>query len=151
MEERKYTPAEVCALFGISKSTLFRWEREGRISRPERRGHRGERFYSRQHIAEIGKYLFREQYRQLARSEGEPDVEQRMQELAEQISRMKFVAFGNKSGLFELDEIARNRGLSEETVRALLDEAARLGPAHEDFRVILEVIARASGKRPQGE
>lgn len=149
MEERKYTPAEVCALFGISKSTLFRWEREGRISRPER-GRRGERFYGRKQIAEIGKNLFHQQVKQLMKSEGEPGVEQRMRELAEQISRMKFVAFGNKGGLFELDEMARNRGLSEETVRALLDEAARLGPAHEHFRVILEVVARASGKRQQG-
>ncbi|MGQ9595005.1 MAG: MerR family DNA-binding transcriptional regulator [Anaerolineae bacterium] len=149
MEEKKYTPAQVCALFGISKSTLFRWEREGRITRPER-GRRGERFYRRQEIVEIGRILFHQQVQQLARSETEPGVEQRMQELAEQISRMKFVAFGNKSGLFELDEMARNRGLSEETVRALLDEAARLGPAHEDFSVILQVIARTSKERQQG-
>ncbi|MFQ5597719.1 MAG: MerR family transcriptional regulator [Nitrospiria bacterium] len=52
----KYKTKEVCALFDISKATLFRWEYEGRISGVQR-DWRNWRLYSQRNISEIKKII----------------------------------------------------------------------------------------------
>ncbi|MCD4654914.1 MerR family transcriptional regulator [bacterium] len=47
-----YRTNDVCRMFDISKPTLFKWEKEGKISQPER-DWRGWRIYTERHIAEI--------------------------------------------------------------------------------------------------
>lgn len=51
-EEGKHSTQDICSLFDISRATLFRWEREGRISAVWR-DWRNWRLYSDLHIEEI--------------------------------------------------------------------------------------------------
>ncbi len=52
----EYKTREMCALFDISKATLFRWEVEGLISGVGR-DWRNWRLYSPQHVKEIKKII----------------------------------------------------------------------------------------------
>ncbi len=148
MEDRCFTPAEVCDLFGISKSTLLRWEREGLIIAPPRDLHQRQRCYTQKHMAEIGRPLLQKWYQQLAMAEHEPHARQRLESLAERVSLIKFVAFGDLSGLYEM---AEREALSEETIKQLIHEALQYEPSDPIFRRIVEVIeAKVQGIR-QGD
>ena len=50
--KKRYKTNEVCKLFDVSRATLFRWEREGMISGPQR-DWRNWRVYTVQNIKEI--------------------------------------------------------------------------------------------------
>ena len=50
--KKRYKAKDVCRLFDISKATLFRWERDGRISNV-RRDWRNWRHYTYENIQEI--------------------------------------------------------------------------------------------------
>jgi len=52
LEQKYYSSKEVCDNLQVYKSTLFKWEREGSITRP-RRDWRGWRLYDQQNIEEI--------------------------------------------------------------------------------------------------
>ncbi len=52
----KYTTKEICEQFDISKSTLFRWEREGRLT-DVWRDWRNWRLYSEQNVKELRKVV----------------------------------------------------------------------------------------------
>ncbi len=51
-----YKTNEVCRLFDVSRATLFRWEREGLISGPQR-DWRNWRTYSAQNVKEIKRII----------------------------------------------------------------------------------------------
>jgi DNA-binding transcriptional MerR regulator len=51
-EKKTYKTREICELFDISKVTLFRWEKEKKISNVSR-DWRGWRVYSEAHVKEI--------------------------------------------------------------------------------------------------
>ena len=53
MAEATYSTAEVWQLLRISKSTLFRWEKDGLITPPDR-DLRQQRQYTIDHIREVG-------------------------------------------------------------------------------------------------
>jgi len=53
-----YRTAEVCALAGIHKSTLFRWMGAGIVKTPQR-DRRGWRLFSENDLAQIQKEAFR--------------------------------------------------------------------------------------------
>jgi DNA-binding transcriptional MerR regulator len=55
-EKMEYKTNEICALFDISKATLFRWEDQGLISNVGR-DWRNWRLYSIQNIREIKKII----------------------------------------------------------------------------------------------
>jgi DNA-binding transcriptional MerR regulator len=50
--KKRYKTNEVCRLFDVSRATLFRWEREGLISGPQR-DWRNWRMYTVTNIKEI--------------------------------------------------------------------------------------------------
>lgn len=50
--KKRYKAIEICRLFDISKATLFRWERDGRISNV-RRDWRNWRLYTNENIQKI--------------------------------------------------------------------------------------------------
>jgi hypothetical protein len=58
---RIYTPAEICRMFGVSRTTLFRWERNGEIP-VVWRDSRSERFYTTAHLRQIGQRTLRDRY-----------------------------------------------------------------------------------------
>lgn len=53
---KKYYAKDICAIFDISKATLFRWESEGLIS-GIKRDWRNWRIYSDENIKEIKKII----------------------------------------------------------------------------------------------
>jgi DNA-binding transcriptional MerR regulator len=55
---RRFSTIEVCALFDISKATLYRWEREGLISTPPR-DWRNWRLYTTTILEEIKRIIRR--------------------------------------------------------------------------------------------
>ncbi len=134
--ERNWTTAEVCERYGISKSTLFRWEREGIISPPERDRH-NYRVYTSRHRSEISDLLLRRSHQRLARSEGAPNAEERQRLLFEQGSLRKFLDRNEIIGLYELDEHER---LSNDTIRLLLRRIQELDPSDDLFREVIRVV-----------
>ncbi len=54
--QKRYKTYEVCTLFDVSKATLFRWEREGRITGPPR-DWRNWRLYTLENIEEIKRII----------------------------------------------------------------------------------------------
>lgn len=136
IHKRTYTPVEICKMFDISKSTLFRWEREGDILPPDR-DLRQRRHYTQKHRAEIAALLMRRDYEKMMRAEKEPGAQERMEALSEQISLRKFVHLQDRTGLYQL---AEHETLSSDTIHQLLQEARRHEPSSDVFREIIQVI-----------
>ena len=57
-EDRTYSTAEICDMFGVSKSTLFRWERDGLLPSVDRDVN-GQRQYSQIHLEAISGRLIK--------------------------------------------------------------------------------------------
>ena len=108
--DRSYSPADICAIFNIAKSTLFRWEQDGFVDRIPR-DLRDRRVYKKSHLGSIAKHLFREQYQAAARNENRDSLAQ----LHESMALMKVIA-GDPMGLRELAEFP---ALSTPTMREL--------------------------------
>jgi DNA-binding transcriptional MerR regulator len=54
--KKRFKTYDVCKLFDVSRATLFRWEREGLISGPQR-DWRNWRIYTPQNIKEIKRII----------------------------------------------------------------------------------------------
>lgn len=54
--DKKYYAGDICAIFDISKATLFRWESEGLISNVNR-DWRNWRIYSAENVEEIKRII----------------------------------------------------------------------------------------------
>lgn len=110
----QFSPAEVCEMFGISKSTLFRWEREGVLPPPDRNtaGSRDVRVYSQRDIQIIAERQEQESDKQYLRTEKLAEQRKRatgarnvegLRELMQMDSLRKFLQ-GDEAGLAELAE-----------------------------------------------
>ena len=135
MKERSYSTAEICEMFNISKSTLFRWEREGLLpSIP--RDISGQRKYGPEHlrlISERQKEKLGRRFEQIA----EDGDEESYWEISEALSLNKFLE-GDSTGLFELAEHPR---VSAETQVQLLRIALdHYQPGDPVFQEIIRII-----------
>jgi len=54
--KKEYSTSEICFLFDITKNTLFKWEREGKISKVKK-DWRGWRVFSPENVTEIRKVI----------------------------------------------------------------------------------------------
>jgi DNA-binding transcriptional MerR regulator len=136
MTEKIYTTAEVCEMLDLSKSTLFRWEREG-ILPPVPRDITGQRRYGQEHLRLINekqRESLGRRYEQIAEKNNDPanfwaiHEAQAVRELIE----------GDLTGLYDLHE---NPQLSAKTIRQLLQIALdRYQPNESAFSEIIEVI-----------
>lgn len=138
--EEALSPAQVCARFGISKSTLFRWEAEGHVPAPDR-NLRGERQYTQSHLAGIARFVqsrrHRSRYAQIFNGEAQ-DARAKLVELGEQNALFKFVNLGDMTGLAELWEY---RPLQPATIRELLKAALKQhDPEDLPFREIIDLV-----------
>lgn len=133
---KTYSPSEVCDLFQVAKTTLYRWETDGKISPvPRKRG--GEREYKQSHIAEIAKLQLKDlskEHRLASRSENETW----MKKILQTKSIIKTLYLEDLSGVYELAESRET--LSKETVRELLLKAADLEPEDALFEGIIELV-----------
>lgn len=135
--ERTYSTAEICRLCKLSKSTLFRWEREGIKGVPPfppvGRGINDERQYTSKHIEWINKYANKKKYR---RARAADDIV-RLSEIEEELTLRKFISQRELATLRNLG----HRELSDGTIKQLLQIALEeYLPQDEIFREIIRVI-----------
>ena len=127
-------------MFNISKSTLFRWEREGGLPAIPR-DISGQRRYGQAHlhmISERQKEKLGRRYQQIA----EAGDEENSWEILEALALNKFIE-GDITGLYELAEHAE---ISPETMRQLMNIALdRYEPGERIFGEIIRVLWLHSG------
>jgi DNA-binding transcriptional MerR regulator len=113
-KEHVYATAEICAMFSISKSTLFRWEREGQLP-PIPRDISGQRQYSLDHliaISERQKKKLGVQYAHAIKDGNEISLLQ----ISEAVAMRKFLE-GDITGLYELAELPE---VSNDTLKQIM-------------------------------
>ncbi|MDX2030472.1 MAG: MerR family transcriptional regulator [Blastocatellia bacterium] len=123
--ERTYTPAEVCELFDVARTTLFRWEEQEEIPKAIRR--EGERIYTQEHLQTI-QSLMRKRLREEinAASRYDPDEEHPTVDQLERLCRLEFVSPGEqKHGLQTLLALSKRHRLSKKTLDLLIKLASR--------------------------
>ena len=54
--KRKYSAHQICEMFDITKNTLFKWEREGKISKIKK-DWRGWRIFTDENVSEIKRII----------------------------------------------------------------------------------------------
>lgn len=137
-QDTTYSPAQVAEMFNVSKSTLYRWEREGKLPRPARdlRG----RQYGREELRVIAQLAEIEPLKRRIHQVYElddPAATEALEDLAEKLSLDKFVMLHDLTGLYELAERPK---LKSETIRRLLQEALQYEPTDEVFKEIIRII-----------
>jgi DNA-binding transcriptional MerR regulator len=141
-----YTPSELCDMLNISKSTLFRWEREGVLPPPTRDqlDQRHGRIYTQEHIQAIGQKQKEQLEKQYDHASKDRSWDRRsLRELLETNSLRKFLE-GNEIGLRELRE---HDQLLPKTIRTLLQVALeQCEPDDDIFCDIIQVVYEQSRK-----
>ncbi|MEW6402139.1 MAG: hypothetical protein AB1649_10085 [Chloroflexota bacterium] len=134
-KERTYSPAEICNMFKIAKTTLFRWEAEGRISDVPRKLN-DEREYSKKHIKEIADIQI-ETLKQIYERAAETENESQMEQVHDALTMMKILYLEDLSGLREL---AEHNSLSDMVITQLLQKALESTPRERIFKEIVELL-----------
>lgn len=130
-----YSPSEVCETFDIAKSTLYRWEQDGKIS-PAPRKLNGEREYSEDHIKKIAEIKRDVLSRELQRASQIGDKE-RWRQIHNAISQIKALYLNDVTGLRELAEYDT---IPNQVIKELLIKASNLDPKEHFFRGIVEFL-----------
>jgi len=131
---KKYLPVDIYKMFDISKSTLFRWEKEEGFP-PLERGDGGERQYTQEHIRWLGEKKYarlKKQYDLAAREENRD----RMEELHRILTKYKVLYLENETGLDEL----QHHKFSDEDIKEFLLKAAEYKPTEKAFKQIIKAI-----------
>ena len=133
--DRIFSPAEVCSYLRFSKSTLFSWERQGLIPKPERNDHftgNDQRTYSQKDMAAIA----RKKYKVMqARAKAKHD-----DQWLELFYRVEFF-FDPFQALNHLEPLAKQGILSDETLQILAGEAFCRPRSEKMRKKLLELIA----------
>jgi DNA-binding transcriptional MerR regulator len=114
MKQNTYSTAEICEMFGISKSTLFRWEREGLLPHINR-DLSGQRLYTQDHLIAISERQKKQLGKRFASAIAAGDQNGLLQ-ISEALALRKFLE-GDITGLYELAELPT---ISEETIKQLM-------------------------------
>ena len=139
-EKHSYSAFEICEMFGISKSTLLRWENEGLLP-PVDRDMNNCRQYSRKHIRAlsqvIGKRKLGPPYGRSAASENES----KLKRPTEEYLVLKPLE-GDVAGLYQLAELPEPEA---SMIHRLLQTALEQYQPHDEaFCEILKVVRRHS-------
>lgn len=136
-----YSPAEVCDLFDISKSTLLRWERENIIS-PAKRDSADQRQYAEENLREIGQQLKRQIVTQFKRTNLSNNNEE-LNKAYENLYIWKFILNEPTA----LDELENYPILSSQAIRKLHRIGLeRYEPSSPMFCRVAKIIAQKSEK-----
>ena len=138
-EELTSSTIEVCEMFDISKTTLFRWEREGKLGHI-RRDERDRRVFTRQNLEKVCYQKIRKRYEKI--EDRNQDLNrQEFLELEHLKSVDKFLT-GDLTGLEELKHYDYNEArLHPSHIKRLLKFALReFHPYNEIFYDVIDVI-----------
>jgi len=144
-KDQIYSTAEVCELFGISKSTLFRWERENMLP-PIPRDISGQRTYTQEHILAISERQKKQLGKRFARAVETGD-ESSLIRIQEAVALRKFLE-GDVTGLYELEELS---AVSNDTLKQIMQIALdQYEPGDQAFCEIIRVLWEHSRDRCHG-
>jgi len=134
-KDQVYSTAEICELFGISKSTLFRWERENLLpSIP--RDISGQRLYTQDHVLAISERQKKQLGKRFERAVEAGD-ETSLIRIQEAVALRKFLE-GDVTGLYELEELpAVSNGTLKQIMQIGLDQYE---PGDQTFCEIIRVL-----------
>lgn len=130
-----YSPAEVCQMFKIAKTTLFRWEQEYQIN-PKRKLSNDEREYSDENIKQIA-WVQLGTLTTLFEKAAMAEDQERMRQILEEISRIKALYTAPLLGLTELGEY---KTIPESVLRALLLKATVLDMSDPQYKAIIRLL-----------
>ena len=133
-KDKKYLPVDVYTMFDISKSTLFRWEKEEGFP-PLERGDGGERQYTQEHIRWLGEKKAERIKQQYSLAMQAEDLD-RMKELHRLLTKYKVLYLEDETGLDEL----QHHQFSDETIKELLLKAAEYEPSDKAFKQIIKAV-----------
>ena len=134
-KDQIFSTAEVCEMFGISKSTLFRWEREGLLPAIPR-DINGQRQYKRDHITAISERQKKRLGKQFAHAIKTGD-ENSLLHISEAVAVRKFFE-GDVTGLYELAELPE---VSSETLLQIMQIGMdQYEPGDQTFCEIIRVL-----------
>ncbi len=133
-KDKKYLPVEIYKMFDISKSTLFRWEKEAGFP-PLERGDNGERQYDQNHVRWIGEKKVARLKRQYQFAIKAEDLD-RMEEIQTLLTKYKVLYLEDPTGL---DELPFHR-YDEETLKDLLQKATEYESASSAFQAIVAAV-----------
>lgn len=141
-KERTFSPVEICEMFGISKSTLLRWEREGIISAVRRNPSNDQRLYTQEDIRKIGQQLSRQIERQFSRTVETDDPEE-SEKAYENLYMWKFF----QEEPYALEALENYPRLSADSIKKLCHIGLeKYDPYSSTFHRIAKVIAEQSKK-----
>ncbi len=149
---RRYSTVEVCEMFRVSRSTLFRWEREGMLGEVER-GIDDDRKYSSENLKLLRNKKFSKQYKsQIVQSDKSKyninHYKQNITNITQDMSVSK-VLIGDITGLVELED--QQEPLKPKHAQHLLRFATNeLEPKDEQFCRIIHLIATRFCSNDQG-
>lgn len=130
-----YSTAVICEMFNISKSTLFRWEKEGQIPVVPR-DITGQRMYSLEHIRAISERQ-KQQLGKLFAHAIRTGNETNLLQISEALSMRKFLE-GDITGIYELAELPE---ISHGSLRQLMQIGLdRFEPGDKVFCEIIRVL-----------
>ena len=134
-KDRTYTTVEICEMFSISKSTLFRWERESLLPAIPR-DITGQRQYRQTHITAISERQKIQLGKRYERASDAGD-ETSLLLISEAVSLRKFLE-GDVTGLYELSEC---ESVSPETLKQLMQIGLeQFEPGEKIFCEIIRVL-----------
>jgi signal transduction histidine kinase len=137
--EHSYSSGDVARMLNISKSTLYRWERKGKVPSATR-DLRGHRRYTAKDLTRIAQQVIMEPLGQRIHrlyESDDPATLAELRDLTEEYSLQKFLTLNDETGLYELGERPR---LKPRTTRLLLRASLRYQPDDEVFQQIMRTI-----------
>lgn len=141
--DKKYLPVDIYTMFDISKSTLFRWEKDDDFP-PLERGDNGERQYNHTHVEWIGKKKVARLTRQYKFAIKAEDLE-RMEEIQTLLTKYKVLYLEDQTGLAEL----QYHRYSEETLKELLAKASEYESTDPAFQAIIKAVYKQTVKKDE--
>ena len=140
----EYSPAQIVEWFDVPRPTLFRWEANKEIPKPDINEH-GERVYRDAHVRGIYKRI-RVQIKREIRLIYSSDSKTVKPNL-ERLYKAKF--FGGsteekKIALRELEGLADSEGVSDATLRTIFHYSLSLKRDHPVRRIVAELIVKNS-------
>jgi hypothetical protein len=144
-KDQVYSTAEICEFFGISKSTLFRWERENMLPAIPR-DISGQRIYTQEHILAISERQKKQLGKRFARAVEVGD-ESSLIRIQEAVALRKFLE-GDVTGLYELEELST---VSNDTLKQIMHIGLdQYEPGDQAFCEIIRVLWEHSRDRCNG-
>ena len=134
-DEPVYSTVEICQMFGTSKSTIFRWEREELLP-PIQRDISGQREYAQEHVNAISERQKEQLSKRYERAINLGDNAS-LRRISEAVSLRKFFE-NDLTGLYELAEFPE---VSPETLKQLMQIALeQYEPGDKVFCEIIRVL-----------